>query len=77
MMLLAILLLGGLSLVFATFFVWNRLLGIASQSDVGRRVWSHALLSALLAIFLFIMMFALGVWFSTARMKGAGWFPLV
>lgn len=66
----------GLALVFATFFVWNRLLGVAEQSDAGKRAWNHALASAVLATLLFLMMFALGVWFSIARLKGAGWFPL-
>jgi hypothetical protein len=66
----------GFALVFATFFVWNRLLGVAEQSEAGRKAWSHALVSAILATLLFLIMFALGVWFSIARLKGAGWFPL-
>jgi len=73
---LALVLAVGFALVFATFFVWNRLLGAAEQSETGRRAWSHAMASAILATLLFLMMFALGVWFSIARLKGAGWFPL-
>jgi hypothetical protein len=77
MTVLLMLLSAGIGLVFATFFAWNRLLHIADRSDAGRHAWWHAVVSALLAISFFIMMFALGAWFSIARLKGAGWFPLV
>ncbi len=72
---LLLVLLAGFALVFTTFFVWNRLLGVAEQSESGRRAWNHAMLSAVLATLLFLLMFALGVWFSISRLKGDGWFP--
>ena len=61
----------GLSLVFLTFFFWNRL--AIGQSEA----WLHSLFGAVLACLLFMMCFALGLWFSISRLKGLGWLPSV
>jgi hypothetical protein len=61
----------GLTLVFLTFFFWNRL-------ALGKpEAWLHGLVGALLACMLFVMCFALGIWFSISRLKGLGWMPSV
>lgn len=61
----------GLALVFLTFFFWNRLALGHSEA------WLHGLIGALLACVLFVMCFALGLWFSISRLKGLGWMPSV
>lgn len=56
--------------VFSAFFVWNRLVIRAGTIP---EVWSAAVVGSLLACLLFILCFAIGVWFSIARLKGDGW----
>ena len=56
--------------VFAAFFVWNRIAVAPEESAVG---WKLSLLGSVLACALFAVCFAIGVWFSIARLKGDGW----
>ncbi len=56
--------------VFSAFFFWNRLVAMAETNSP---VWSSALIGSLLACLLFVVCFAIGVWFSIARLKGDGW----
>ena len=59
---------GFLAVVFTAFFFWNRL-ALKSDGDA----WSASLVGTLLATALFIVCFAIGVWFSIARLRGQGW----
>ena len=57
-----------IGLAFVVFFFWLRLSAGVSTHEFQRWVVSVAL-----ACLFFIVCFALGVWFSVARLKGAGW----
>ncbi len=59
-----------LSVVFSTFFFWNRLV---AKPDAQGELWSAAVIGSLLATALFAVCFAIGVWFSIARLRGDGW----
>ncbi len=61
---------GFFGVLFMTFFFWNR---VVARSENDTSIWSTALIGSLLACALFITCFALGVWFSIARLKGDGW----
>lgn len=54
--------------VFAAFFVWNRVSVMASSGE-----WKMSFIASVVACALFMVCFAIGVWFSIARMKGDGW----
>lgn len=56
--------------VFAAFFFWNRLVILAETNSPA---WSNAIIGSILACLLFAVCFAIGVWFSIARLKGDGW----
>lgn len=59
-----------LIIVFSAFFFWNR---IVARPDSDGDVWSATLIGSALATALFIICFAIGVWFSIARLRGDGW----
>jgi hypothetical protein len=59
-----------LVIVFSTFFFWNRL---TARANAAGDAWSASLIGSILAIALFMICFAVGVWFSVARLKGDGW----
>ncbi|CAN5484214.1 hypothetical protein BH10BDE1_BH10BDE1_24880 [soil metagenome] len=59
-----------LVIVFSAFFFWNRLV---ARPESDGDVWSASLVGSMLATALFIICFAIGVWFSIARLRGDGW----
>lgn len=66
------------AVVFAAFFFWTRLARHSSErdvdTDVSRDSWRQGLVGSILACLLFVVCFAIGVWFSISRLKGGGWF---
>lgn len=59
-----------LIVIFSAFFFWGRLV---VKAEANPEVWSASLVASLLACAVFIVCFAIGVWFSIARLKGDGW----
>jgi hypothetical protein len=59
-----------LGVVFSAFFFWNRL---TVKPNAEGDAWSASLIGSILATALFIICFAIGVWFSIARLRGDGW----
>ncbi|MBK7890404.1 MAG: hypothetical protein IPJ84_05995 [Bdellovibrionales bacterium] len=57
-----------LGIVFTILFFWIRLSNRMSLAE-----WRKLLLAAALVCLFFVICFALGVWFSIARLKGEGW----
>ncbi len=57
-----------LGFVFTILFFWLRLSNRLSASE-----WRKLLFGVALVSVFFILCFALGVWFSIARLKGEGW----
>lgn len=57
-----------LGVVFTILFFWIRLSNRMTTAE-----WRTLLLAAGMVCLFFVICFALGVWFSIARLKGEGW----
>jgi hypothetical protein len=56
------------AITFANIWYWRRLAGGKGVSG-----FAAALMGSALAILLFAACFALGIWYSLARLRGEGW----
>ena len=61
------------AVVYSCFFFWNRLVANSEKNTEKSDVWSQAMIGSFLMCLLFAVCFAMGVWFSIARLKGDGW----